>query len=379
MRNIVKPIILVCALFIGAVQAEIVFNGFASVVGGVTTSSDETLYGYDDTFDFETGSLFALQASSDLGNKLGVTVQVLSRGENDWDPDFEWAYFSYDASDNLRLLAGRQRAPFYMYSDFLDVSYAYHWISPPPGVYSLAFDTFDGVAAIYSGQIGSFDSVFHFSYGGNDDEITLLGETTNPEFNDFVGASLTLTKNWLTLRAGYFQAEVNIPVAAIQPLISGWQQAGFSDIADEIELAKDTGEFYEFGFQIDYEDFLIVGEYTDLILDEMALGDQESFYIMAGKRFNEFLLHFTYGEDSNTQDNYVAHIPKGLDPALDFLIASTEAVIESQKVEQSYFTLGLRWDFHDSAALKFEYTDFSDDLDGANDAGLFRAAIVSVF
>jgi methyl-accepting chemotaxis protein len=29
----------------------------------------------------------------------------------------------------------RRRAPFYMYSDFLDVSYAYHWIKAPSGVY----------------------------------------------------------------------------------------------------------------------------------------------------------------------------------------------------------------------------------------------------
>ena len=160
MKNLHKALILSSAIFAANSQAEITLNGFASIVGGVTTSSDDTLYGYDQDIDFSQGSLFAIQASADLGDSLTATVQLLARGENDWDPDFEWAYIAYDASDNLRVLAGRQRVPFYMYSDFLDVSYAYPWITPPEGVYSVAFDTFDGLGAIYSTSMGSFDANF---------------------------------------------------------------------------------------------------------------------------------------------------------------------------------------------------------------------------
>jgi len=115
MKNIHKVLILSSAILAGNSQAEITFNGFASIVGGVTTSSDEQLYGYDDSFNFAPDSLLALQASSDLGDDLSVTAQILARGEDDWDPDFEWAYVAYDASDNLRILAGRQRVPFYIH------------------------------------------------------------------------------------------------------------------------------------------------------------------------------------------------------------------------------------------------------------------------
>ena len=80
-----------------------------------------------------------------LGDDWAVTTQFVARGSNAWDLEAEWAYISFDASDERRLLFGRQRAPFYMYSDFLDVSYAYHWIKPPSGVYSLPFDVFDGI------------------------------------------------------------------------------------------------------------------------------------------------------------------------------------------------------------------------------------------
>jgi len=152
MKKHLISIALVSALMSASASAEIQLSGFASVVGGMTTSSDESLYGYNDNLDFKEGSLFAIQASSDLGDGLGVTVQLEAKGTDEWTPEFKWAYVSYDASDSVRLLAGRQRIPFYMYSDYLDVSYAYAWIDPPKGVYQGLFDTFDGLGAVYTGD-----------------------------------------------------------------------------------------------------------------------------------------------------------------------------------------------------------------------------------
>jgi len=309
MKNIHKALVLTSAIITGNVQAEVTFNGFASIVGGVTTSSSEQLYGYNDSFDFSEGSLVALQASSDLGEGLSVTAQILARGADDWDTGFEWAYIAYDASDNLRILAGRQRVPFYMFSDFLDVSYAYPWITPPQGVYSVAFDTFDGLGAIYSSSVGSFDTSLHVIYGGNTSEFDIGDETVKPDFNDLAGVAITLTRDWLTLRAGYVQTEMNIDVQASKPLIQGWQGAGFPDVAADIEVSKDTGSFLELGFQIDYENILVIGEYTELNLDGTTLPNQDSFYVLAGYRFDNILAHVTYGVDDDSRGRITAGVP----------------------------------------------------------------------
>jgi len=377
MKNIHKVLILSSAILAGNSQAEITFNGFASIVGGVTTSSDEQLYGYDDSFNFAPDSLLALQASSDLGDDLSVTAQILARGEDDWDPDFEWAYVAYDASDNLRILAGRQRVPFYMFSDFLDVSYAYPWITPPRGVYSVQFDTFDGLGGIYTTSLGRFDASLHMIYGNHSSEMSVAGETTRAELDDLAGLSLTLTRDWLTLRAGYVQTEMNIDLEVAKPLIDGWNSAGFPDVADNIEIAGDTGSFLELGFQIDYDNLLIVGEYTQLNLDGTTLGNQDSFYVMAGYRFDNMLAHVTYGVNDDSRDRITDDVP--IVPALLPLLIPTNGMTDSQTEETNYITLGLRWDFHDSSALKFEYTSYSDDLNSNNDAGLFRTALVTVF
>ena len=382
MKQKIKVISLFGVLAISPVQAEVVLNGFANIVAGTTTSSEESLYGFTDKIDFKNGSLFALQATSDLGEGLGVTAQIISRGDNEWSPEFEWAYVSYDATDELRFLVGRQRVPFYMYSDFIDVSYAYPWITPPEGVYSVPFDSFDGIGALYSTSLGEFDTTFQFIYGGNSDELYLDDVDGNvpADFEDLMGLSLTVNRDWLTLRAGYIQTNMNVYLGDPQanPLYTGWNAVGFPGVANNFVIEDDTGDFIELGFQVDWESIIVIGEYTSLTLDNTPIADADSYYLMAGYRFDSILVHMTYGVDEDSKDSFTTGVPADSLPVAG-LIAATNVFTESLTEESSYYTLGLRWDFHDSAALKFEYTSYSNDLNSNADAGLFRTAIVTVF
>ncbi|WP_440873707.1 porin [Thalassotalea sp. PLHSN55] len=379
MNNKLTTIALATAFITAPVHAEIMFSGFGQIVAGTTTSSSDTLYGYDDNIDFKEGSLFALQASTDLENGLGVTVQLTAKGADDWDPDFKWAYLSYDVNDELRVLAGRQRVPFYMYSDYLDVSYAYPWITPPSGVYDLIIDTFDGLGAIYTTNFGDVDATFHGMVGRNTDTLELLGDDVKLETNDFVGLASTFTYDWLTLRAAYFVADLSMPIQGLEALSAGWTAAGQADVAANTSVNEDSTSFLELGFQVNIDQVIVVGEYTELDIDNSPFGVTESFYVMAGYQFDTVLVHVTYGADDDVSDIFTSHIPYGINDSVDFLKAQTEGFVMSQNEDQDYITLGLRYDFHDSAALKFEYTDFSDNNASINDAGLLRAAIVTVF
>jgi len=378
MKNISKALVLTAGFLANNAQADINFNGFASIVGGVTTSSDETLYGYDDGFDFSKDSLFALQASSDLGEGLTVTAQILSRGKDDWNTEFEWAYIAYEATDNLRILAGKQRMPFFMFSDFLDVSYTYPWITPPTTLYTVPFDSFDGLSAIYSSDIAGFDTTLHVVYGGNNSDMIIADQNVNADMNDIFGLSFTASRDWLTLRAGYFELEINIEHPDLIVLSQPWVTAGYTNIANEILMLDDKGRFIELGFQIDYNNLLVIGEFTNIETDTV-LADDDAYYIMAGYRFNNILAHVTYGAKDGGTDRLTDEVPVGVSLALDGLINMTNGATDSQSNDIKYVTLGLRWDFHDSAALKFEYTNYTDDLDGDKDAGLFRTALVTVF
>lgn len=94
------------ALIVVPSYAEVNLNGFATITTGFT-GSGESLYGYDDDPNFEPNSLVGIQASSDLGDKLIAKVQLLSKGEDDWDVTAEWAYLSYKVNGYTKILAGK--------------------------------------------------------------------------------------------------------------------------------------------------------------------------------------------------------------------------------------------------------------------------------
>ncbi|MCG7531016.1 porin [Psychrobium sp. MM17-31] len=359
--------------------ADIDFSGFATIAAGTTTSSNEKYLGYTNDIDFNQDSLFALQTSSDLENGFSVTAQLIARGRDDWSPSFEWAFLGYEVNDNWKILAGRQRAPFFMYSDFLDVSFAYHWIAPPAGAYNLAFDSFDGVGSIYTSQLGEFDSTFHAVFGRNRDELTIsTGEEVNPDFKNLVGAAWTVNRDWLTLRTAYFQAEMTIPVNAISPVIDGWKAAGFEDVANSIETKEDDVWFAELGFQIDYNDIFVVGEFTRVDIEGAAFSNDDSYYVSVGKRFDEFTLHVTYGKDDDELENLLAGVPNNV-AAIAPLYTATQGIIANEMRDESYLTVGLKYDFHPTASFKFEVTQFENDLNSQQDSTLVKAALVTVF
>ncbi|REL29826.1 porin [Thalassotalea euphylliae] len=378
MKKALLSSVLCTLLSANAAQAEVSFNGFANIVAGQASSGD-TLWGYDDDVDFKQGSLFALQASSDLGEGLSATAQIIARGEDDWEADFEWAYLAYSLNDNTRILAGRQRTPIYMLSDYLDVSYAYPWISPPNGVYDFEITRFDGISAIHSFTLGEFDSSIHAIYGSNSEDLVVSGvEVTDTQIENIYGAALTFNNDWLTLRGGYFTANLSFSLPILDPLRNSWTNAGFEQVVADLTLDDDRGEFLEFGVQIDYNNWLFIAEYVDNTYEGTPLGDEESMFATIGYRFNDVLVHLTYGKDEETPATVTNGVPSGVVPELDQLVGVTNQVLAAQREDSSYYTLGARWDFHDSAAFKVEFTRFDDDLLN-QDTSLVRTALVTVF
>ena len=130
--------------------ADVQINGFANLIGGMTLDSDEAVYGYDDDFNFDPASVFGLQVRGDVSDKLSATAQVVGRGSEDYDAEFEWAYMTYALSNTTNISAGRMRVPLFKYSSSLDIGYSYHWLTPPYAVYGLDFNNIDGVVECFS-------------------------------------------------------------------------------------------------------------------------------------------------------------------------------------------------------------------------------------
>ncbi len=375
-------------LVLQSASAEINFNGFLSVAGGTLIDDDDiaTYAGYDGDWNTDPDTTFALQASAKLTDKITATGQLIARGEDDYDLEAEWAYLTYSVTSNVDIRVGRLRSPFFIYSDFLDVGYAYPWIRPPEQTYRFLFTTVEGVDAVVTGSLGEWDSTFQAYYGRLTDETGLSGEIVDLDLVGFTGLNWSLTRDWFTVRATYNQAEFSIGLpqtlsngagTGLLDLLNG---AGFTGVADALNPDKEDAAFYGIGINIDYNDWIVASEYTVLDVDDQnVVSDDDALYVMVGRRFGDFTAHVTWDRQEDDPDLDIFNaIPDGVAPALDALKAGAISAVADPRNESTDITVGLRYDFAPGTAFKVEITNL-DREPGGLDGTLLSFAFDMVF
>ncbi len=373
-----------CLLFItqGAMADTEDFNfaGFASFVYAKTITDDEgELLGptSDISRDGESRDFNKLgfRMHKYLGDDLSFTTQVVAYGYDDYEPDFDWAYLSYNINPNVKVDLGRIRMPIFQYSDYLDTGYAYQWISPPYAVYNKSFlKSLEGAKITYLSNIGDWSSEFS-AYVGEASETIDIGEDRSDQlkFNmeDTSGISWTVDNEFISLRASYGQREIKAvnmgeSIAGLNYLISQLESdinVDLSSVVEDIWL-DDKATFFSIGAMFDIDKTFVLTELIHTDYDTNILVDEtERFYITVGQRLpGKVTLSLTYGElDSknskeikeNFDDLVNPYIGGAYDADIQYLSGAMEAAEEGEEIEE--YTLSARWDFHKNAAMKFEY------------------------
>ncbi|RUO26293.1 hypothetical protein CWE09_06145 [Aliidiomarina minuta] len=362
-------------------SANIDWSGFASVGGGVTTGSDEQLFGYDNNVSFQPDTLFALQGTATLSDRISVTTQLMARGDDDFNLAVEWAYINFRLTDSLTLNAGKLRLPFYLYSDSLDVAYSYHWLRTPESVYRAPFDNYTGASLQHNAFVGNAVITTQFMAGNVDD--TVYAPTTDREIqgevNNLIGASVTAMLNSWTLRAGYFHtndANVFMTDPAYLGLINSLNEAGLNDTAEAMNFLGDTGTFASVGAIYDNMNWFAGFEYTELENKNSIFGTDRSSYFTAGKRFGAYTLHATFAQTDDKASNAASTIPD--DAAFAPFVAGVEGLAQSQASRIDYTSVGLRYDFARGISLKADFTH-ADDKNTDQTSNLISFALQTVF
>lgn len=368
-----------------AQASDINFSGFLSVGGGMVDDEEGLSYGgYDEedlTFD---DNLLGIQISGTVSEKLTATVQLTSRSENEYQVEAEWAYLSWQATENSKVRAGRLRTPFYMYSDFLDVGYAYAWISPPREVYYLPFNNVNGVDFYTTGTLGIFDTSIQVYFGGFDDELDFSGALADAKTRNQIGVAGTLGKDWWTLRAAYHQADLWVDVTGVSMPVFGTlgnfanvltNNYDLADNANKLLVDDDKATFAEVGLNIDTGTIVAALEYVEFEAKDSLLSKNKRGYAMGGVRFGNWLVHLTASQSRDEASQPEAGIPVA--PQTAPIIGALKAVATSQAVERDVITLGTRWDVTSGTALKFQIDDVDDESEG--DQKVFSVALQTVF
>ncbi|HCS62964.1 MAG TPA: DNA topoisomerase IV [Cellvibrio sp.] len=369
---------------------DINFSGFLSVGGGFVDDENNPGYnGYDEEdFTFDK-NLLGLQVTGQVNEKITATAQLIARSENDYEVNAEWAYLTWQASDSIKVRAGRLRTPFYMYSDFLDVGYAYAWITPPSEVYYLPFNNVDGIDFYATKTLGIFDTSIQAYFGSFDDELTLGSTPSEAKTRNQMGLAGTLGKDWWTLRAAYHQADLSIDVSpiAISPTMTlgsfstTLTALGYADNAGRLLVEDDDAVFTEFGINIDTGRFVAAAEYVEFDPGDAVLSKNIRQFVMAGVRAGSWLFHVTGSQAKDEASNPAAGIPANqVMPVFgntSVLIGTLDAIAESQVTEREVVSLGARWDVASSTALKFQIDDVDNKSGG--DQKVFSVALQTVF
>ena len=355
-KGLLLPVSLLALSVSSAVNADIRINGFANFTAGYTTD-DTGLYGYEDKVDFSNGSLFALQVSGDINEKVSATAQILARGSEDFNAEFEWAYLTYNIDENNSLSAGRLRVPLFRYSASLDVGYSYHWITAPRSVYNVPFNNYNGLRYDHSGYSGDFEYLAQFIVGEYNESVS-GGEV---EADQLFVASFEGTY-------GSFKGR----------LVAGRGRNNFT---------QDTGIFLGAGFEYDNFDWFVSGEVTSVATDDSFSPEDIAWYVTAGKRFGKWTPHITYETRDGDQDikflDTVASYPAPFQPTL---LAATVGLQSFFMEDFSMITVGARYDWDTNIALKAEVSRYDNkrddnpaDINTAEDTTLINLSVNYIF
>lgn len=206
-------------------QDRFQLSGFGSLVYGNVMNGDGYIanfpnlgiygrhgsagFGPSQNLDFNPETRLGVQGTLNLAEGLRGTVQVISRGTNDYSPRFEWAYLSWDASPKLDFQAGKMRLPVYLYSDKMDVGFAYPWLRVPSDAYSLDSVNYKGARVNYRMQLGELNTRFSLWGGKQEDPssklMSYLFDTRIDRKHRFVGAVVDSSWGDLQLRMTYTQ------------------------------------------------------------------------------------------------------------------------------------------------------------------------------
>jgi hypothetical protein len=364
-----------CLAIAADAYADVSFHGYGQVVMGTTFSNNRTFpiesqgsdYHADPTF--TPNSNFALQASAPLSSNISATAQILARGDNDFEPKFQWAYLKYQFNDTYALKAGRLQLPYYQYSDYQFVGEAYPWVLPPEAVYLSEASTFDGVNLSAEKNWGDWFVYMQTLYGAFDEVSTTTfsgGSASNTIQNhNLFGLAIDASYNdWLSMRFGVFESEVSLisdgssqnPLTTLEG-VAATLNAISPDAGKAFAGSNDPNLYYTAALQVTRNNWLVLAEFqgNQSIAGASGYATPQIMaeYLSVGYHFGKLLPIATVGHRNQwfRTDKIKDALPASAAPGVGGLYSIPEF-----RLKDYFYELGFRYDLTPTVALKLAYT-----------------------
>lgn len=354
-----------------AAMDNIDISGFGSIVAGQTLSSGDVFTAdwhdvgqYEDGLSFKPESMLAIQARSQLTDKLSFTALLSAKGTDDFEPEFDWYYLTYQASDNLTLMAGRRAIPMYYFSEFIEVGFAYPWVRPPANLYWWQIQYFNGLHASYDFTLGDYSSNITAFYGNERDddnkEIGVLysrgADRIREYWEEITGFTWSLSGDIFDLRFMHFSTATERTYIYESLGTNGLRDRDIDFYGLGGSLTLDNLAMF---FDYNYVSSNIVGEFSLDPVTNMArqarVNNDDIFptvLLTATYTIGDYVPYISYSKADHRQRQFDINsgniLPRA--PGQD-----------SDDYEQhELYSLGIRYNYTPNVAIKFQFDMFKD-------------------
>ena len=288
-----------------------------------------------------------LQLGGLLHERIEINVQGLLANDHNDDTRLEisWAYVQLELSPAWFLKLGRYRTPWFMYSDTLDVGYAYPWVRPPVELYTTAatFHSDDGLLLQYRRPLdnGRLQMDVHAGHTSGD----VYRQTANPAHVQLrqAGASITYSQgptDWFATAVHSKDYVRSARFAQLNAYCATLSQAPCNDYIFEGVPATQYG----LGVRRDDGRWMLASEVARNVPGNRLSERSLAYYVSAGCHVGNVLPYITYSRLINLG-------PKS-ETRFDTYLNTVFTARNANQPAQRTWSLGARWDAAPGIALK---------------------------
>lgn len=251
---------------------------FGSVTGAQSTIEDNDIE-FDDIKNkptFTEQLTAGLSVSTNLAEKMPALIQLIYR--NDTYIAVDLLQVRHNFSDDFFIRVGKQRLPFNLHSENIQVQALLPWLFAPREIYSKQ-PIYSFTGAALEKNFGDYLN-FHF-YTGDTKDVFLVEQEYSVETKNLVGGRLNFTKDELKAFVNHYQAEGELQLSS-DVSIGGGATGKFKQ---SYELSKIRGTTA--GLEYRPNDFIFMSEYAVISSLSRSYSRVEAFYVSLGKEFAE--------------------------------------------------------------------------------------------
>lgn len=323
--------------------------------------------------DVTTGvdSNFGVQADYAVNSWLSVTGQGLVRkdAQDDFGAELAWAFAKAKVSDDVSFRVGRMGVPAFMISDYRNVGYANTMLRPPAEMYSqMLFNTIDGADVTWQHSYGDTTYTAQLAIGKS--KVDLI-DGLSLDGRRMTALNLVAEHGPLTVRFGRVDGKITLNGSTTMPALlnslnmvaAGYHIPQAAQLASDIDVRDKKASFTSIGATLDWNDILVQSEYAKRKTDSWV-NDTTSWYVMGGYRIGKFLPYYSHARlsiNGTVHNGMPAACPAGYPAACTPTLAALSGIVATLPYtgvgqgEQQTDSIGMRWDFYRSLALKVQF------------------------